>query len=299
MLKHLQILTLATLAFGFATEASQAKEPLLDGVRSFICDEQPFILIENDQGWTLAEAPELRVQETRNGGWQLGDQGMGFIAYLREKERGKWIIENLAEDGYEKLECINVTESLSGVVTIIKPRLNESIEETQQQLATSIEQLSSLQKQSNEAQIRIDSLEADYNEALAKIAADYRRRTTLEQQANALSAENEGLIADLRSAQASLEELQKSLSEMKVRYSRLLNGESADVIALELDALVEMSPSDRNQRISEMSLGTKGLDRQDFVTVCIRALRDKAVLGGACREKLIEFILMEGLYLTQ
>ena len=295
MLKRLQILTLATLAFGFATDASQAKEPLLDGVRSFICDEQPFILIENDQGWKLAEAPELRVQETRNG-WQLGDQGMGFIAYLREKERGKWIIENLAEDGYEKLDCINITESLSGVVTIIKPRLNESIEETQQQLATSIEQLASLQKQSNEAQTRIDSLEADFNEALAKIAADYRRRTTLEQQANALSAENEGLIADLRSAQRSLEELQTSLSEMKVRYSRLLNGETVNVIALELDALVEMSPSDRNQRISEMSLGMKGLDRQDFVTVCIRTLRDKAVLGLACREKLIEFILMEGLY---
>ena len=119
MLKRLQMLILAAIAFGFAANTSHAEEPLLEGVRSFICDEQPFILVENDKGWRLAESPELRVQETRNG-WQLGDQGMGFIAYLREKERGKWIIENLAEDGYEKLDCINITESLSGVVTIIK-----------------------------------------------------------------------------------------------------------------------------------------------------------------------------------
>lgn len=207
------ILVLATLIVGSAADISHAEEPFLEGVRSFTCDEKPFILMENDQGWRLAEIPELRVQETSNG-WRLDDQGTGFIAYLKEQDSGTWIIENLAEDGYQKVDCIDITESLSSVATIMKLRTNESLEETQQQL--------------NEARARIDSLTADFNKALALRATDYTRRTALEQQVNALSAENEELIVKLRSTQAELEELQNSLSKMKVRYSKLLSGETAD-----------------------------------------------------------------------
>lgn len=96
----------------------------------------------------------------------------------------------------------------------MKLRTNESLEETQQQL--------------NEARARIDSLTADFGKALALRAADYTRRTTLEQQVNALIAENEGLIAELRSTQAALEELQNSFSKRKVRYPKLLSGATAD-----------------------------------------------------------------------
>lgn len=207
------MLVLATLIVGSAADISHAQEPFLESVRSFICDEKPFILMENDQGWRLAEVPELRVQETSNG-WRLDDQGTGFIAYLKEQDSGTWILENLAEDGYQKLDCIDITESLSSVVTTMKLRTNESLEETQQQL--------------NEARARIDSLTADFGKALALRAADYTRRTTLEQQVNALIAENEGLIAELRSTQAALEELQNSFSKRKVRYPKLLSGATAD-----------------------------------------------------------------------
>ena len=130
-------LTAASLALALstnllATEAT-ADEALMDGVRPFICDGEAVVFLESNNGWVISTDPTAEVKPIDNG-WRYEDTLSGYVWYLREESRNSWVIEGLSEDGYVKADCIDVADSVSEVVTIIKPRLNDSIVETQQLL---------------------------------------------------------------------------------------------------------------------------------------------------------------------
>ena len=125
-------LALALSANLLATQAT-ADEALMDGVRPFICNGETFVFLENSSGWVVSTYPTAEIKPTDNG-WRYEDTVSGDVGYLREESRNSWVIEELSEDGHRKADCIDVADSVSQVVTIIKPRLNDSIVETQQLL---------------------------------------------------------------------------------------------------------------------------------------------------------------------
>lgn len=129
----LKLLTLTLLAFGLASSEAAADEALLDGVRPFICDGEAVVFLEKSSGWVMSTDPTAEVKRTGNG-WRYEETLNGDVWYLREDGRNSWVLEGLSEDGHFKLDCSDVTDSVSEVVTIIKPRLNQSIGETQQLL---------------------------------------------------------------------------------------------------------------------------------------------------------------------
>ena len=127
-------LTAASLALALstnllATEAT-ADEALMDGVRPFICDGEAVVFLEKNNGWVISTDPTAEVKPLDNG-WRYEDTLSGDVWYLREESRNSWVIEGLSEDGHFKLDCIDVADSVSQVVTIIKPRLDENISATQ------------------------------------------------------------------------------------------------------------------------------------------------------------------------
>ena len=123
-------LTAASLALALstnllATEAT-ADEALMDGVRPFICDGEAVVFLESNNGWVISTDPTAEVKPIDNG-WRYEDSLSGYVWYLREESRNSWVIEGLSEDGYLKADCMDVANSVSQVVTIIKPRLDENM----------------------------------------------------------------------------------------------------------------------------------------------------------------------------
>ena len=117
----------------YCHEAS-ADEALMDGVRPFICDGQAIVFVETDNGWEMPTDPTAEIQATDNG-WRFEDTLGGSVWYLREESRSSWVIDGVSENGHLKIDCIDAAYSVSQVVTIIKPRLDEGILDAQAQFS--------------------------------------------------------------------------------------------------------------------------------------------------------------------
>ncbi len=136
MLKRFKVLLIVLMAFGVATTETKADEPLMDGVRSFICDgpegagDEPIVLLDTDTGWLIPKEPTLKVAKI-NDGWRISGQELGFLGYLKQPASGAWSFDLLSNRGYEKFDCIDISDSVSEVITVIKPLLNDSILENE------------------------------------------------------------------------------------------------------------------------------------------------------------------------
>jgi hypothetical protein len=62
----------------------------------------------------------------------------------------------------------------------------------------------------------------------------------------------------------------------------------------ELDKLVEMSPSKRHVAIKSSNLGSNALNQGGMLATCVRTLRDKAKMSSGCKDRIIDFLLLEG-----
>ena len=126
MFDWLKVFSITLIASGLASYDVKADEQLMGGIRPFVCDGKPVVFVEVEGSWTLSQSPDTKVSKIRDG-WQIGDQGMGFIAYLKGSEKDEWTFEVLADDGYEKIGCTDLADSVSEVVTVIKPRLDTNM----------------------------------------------------------------------------------------------------------------------------------------------------------------------------
>lgn len=279
-----RIFAVAAVASVALNGFAKADEQLMQGVKSFVCDGTPIVLLRSDADWVFTDQPELEVHKTRDG-WRFGDQGLGFIMFLRESEDGTWIAEHLSEDGFEKLDCIDVTESTAKVVTAIKPKLDENIIDIQEQLVVANQELATMQED-------YKRLEAEYREDYEDLQAEYDASTR--QHSSELSKLRSRHANEIQSREATIMKLQQEYDQLETLYSRLLGGEQADVISAKLYEFVAMSPSERNALIAQTSLGKKGVERPDLVDACAKTLRDKAKIDDTCRETLIEFLMLEG-----
>ena len=151
-------LTLITFLFVISSQAAQADVDLTDGIRAFVCKDEAVVLLETDNGWVLPTDTTAEVKPTDNG-WRYEDVLNGDVWYLREESRNSWVIDGLSEDGHFKLDCIDLADSVSQVVTIIKPRLDEGIMDTQVQLAETKDELQVTKDELSRTQTRISEFQ--------------------------------------------------------------------------------------------------------------------------------------------
>ena len=131
----------ATLIMSGVPNESIADESLLEGVRTFICDGDAIILVETDAGWILPEEPTAELRSTTSGWRYEESSASGFVWYLQEVKLNTWVIEGLGEQGYLKTDCIDLTNTITDIVAIIKPRLNENIHETERSLEQALSRI--------------------------------------------------------------------------------------------------------------------------------------------------------------
>ena len=133
MLHRLKVFAIAIAALGFVTSEAIADEALLDGVRPFMCDGEAIVFFETDNGWVISTSPTAEVKSTDNG-WRFEDTLSGGVWYLREESRNSWVVDGVSEDGHFTADCIDLADSVSQAVTIIKPRLDQAILGTERAL---------------------------------------------------------------------------------------------------------------------------------------------------------------------
>jgi hypothetical protein len=117
----LKSLTLIALVFGISSQAVKADVDLTDGIRAFICDGNTLALQETEEGWAFASGfPLSKTSE----GWRWENDGS---AYLSERKSGEWVLEVLSPQGYQKSECVDITDGVAHVIEVVKPKLNNNI----------------------------------------------------------------------------------------------------------------------------------------------------------------------------
>ena len=151
MLHRLKVFAIAIAALGFVTSEAIADEALLDGVRPFMCDGEAIVFFETDNGWLISTSPTAEVKSTDNG-WRFEDTLSGGVWYLREESRNSWVVDGVSEDGHFTADCIDLADSISQVVTIIKPRLDEGILDIEEALTSVRRQLSEVLSKNSELQ---------------------------------------------------------------------------------------------------------------------------------------------------
>ena len=343
MFNSLKALTFAITALGFSGTIALAGEALLDGVRPFICDGNAIVLIEDEDGWKIPNDSKAKVKRTNNG-WRLEDTTNGSVMYLREDSDNSWVVDGVSEKGHIKFDCIDVNDSVSQVVTIIKPRLSDAIVETQQALSQATADLDGAEQ--NRLQLLADQ-RLEMNRAVVKHNADMSRaasnhnaemsrvkqaleqllaeqrvemnRATAQHNAEmsqaavdhnaAMSRAMEDHTAEMSQLKQALEQAIQSKEELMGRIDKFEKSASANLrnykrllqaavlmpsLGGELKKLRDASPSERNNRIGDSSLGSKGLAGAGLVPTCIKLLRDKADLNETCHETLTEFVMLEG-----
>lgn len=151
MLRCLKLPSVLTISLFCSATLVQADEQLLDGVRPFICDGENIVLLETDDGWVIPNDPEANVRATANG-WRYEEPFDGDVWYLREESQNSWVIEGLSEYGHFTVDCIDLADSVSQVVTIIKPRLDEGILDIEKALTLVRQQLAAVLSKNSELQ---------------------------------------------------------------------------------------------------------------------------------------------------
>ena len=254
MLRRFKLPSALIMSLLCFTPLVQAGEQLLDGVRPFICDGEATVLLQTDNVWAITGEPDIEVSEIHNG-WQIGGQGMGFIGYLKEQKQDEWTLEILSDVGYKKVSCIDLTESVSEVVTTIKPRLDEAILDTERAL--------------RDTKFKLDN-------ELTKNSQ--------------LSAKHISILDTLHKTETALEATKAEYSAFRTAAVAEFRASPG---ALFIRDLLEMDPGERNEKVNGSNL-VQALNRKGDLSNCVKRLRDKAKLSDACEELILEFFLIEG-----
>jgi len=287
---------------GATTTQGMASEALLEGVRPFICNGSAVVLLETETGWVNPSDPSAELTRIKTG-WRMEDPLSGQVAYLIEENRNSWSIEVLSEEGYAKVDCMDIADSVSDVVTIIKPKLDQNISQTQEDLNSVTEHL---MKSVGE----ILELTSENDKVLEKLN---RTKATLDAKHNEYIETRRELISVKKQFRDSL----SKISELKLENGKVLEklnktkatlaAKHNDYVALRsfvtqnpsgailvLNELLTMSPSERNQAIRKSTLGTKAINQSGMLPTCVKILRDKAKMSSGCKDRITDFLVVEG-----
>ena len=249
----LKKLIFVIFTFGVTATQGIASEALLEGVRPFICNGSAVVLLETETGWVNPSDPSTELTRIKTG-WRMEDPLSGQVAYLIEENRNSWSIEVLSEEGYAKVDCMDIADSVSDVVTIIKPTLDQNISQTQEDLNSVTEQLF---------------------KSLSEISE--------------LKLENDKVLEKLNKTKATLDAKHNEYIALRSFVTQNPSG-----ALLVLNNLLTMSPSERNQAIRKSTLGTNAINQSGMLPTCVKILRDKAKMSSGCRDRITDFLVVEG-----
>ena len=279
-----------------------ASESLLEGVRPFICDGSAVVLLETETGWVNPSDPSTELTRTKTG-WRMEDPLSGQVAYLIEENRNSWSIEVLSEDGYAKVDCMDIADSVSDVVTIIKPKLDQNIAQTQEdlisvteQLLYSISEISELTTKNEKALEQLNKIKATLDAKHNEYSQKQRELISVKKQFKDSLSE----ISELKLENAKvLEQLNKTKATLDAKHNeyialRSFVTQNPSGALLVLNNLLTMSPSERNLAIRKSTLGTNAINQSGMLPTCVKILRDKAKMSSGCRDRITDFLVVEG-----
>ena len=149
---------------------------------------------------------------------------------------------------------MDIADSVSDVVTIIKPKLDQNISQIQEDLNSVTEHLT-------KSLIEVSELKLENGKVLEKLN---KTKATL-------AAKHNEYVA--------------------LRSFVTQNPSGALIV---LNKLLTMSPSERNVAIRKSTLGTKAINQSGILPTCVRTLRDKAKMSSGCKDRITDFLLVEG-----
>lgn len=298
----LKKLIFVIFTIGVTTTQVIASEALLEGVRPFICNGSAVVLLETETGWVNPSDPSTELTRIKTG-WRMEDPLSGQVAYLTEENRNSWSIEVLSEEGYAKVDCMDIADSVSDVVTIIKPKLDQNISQTQEDLNSVTEQLmksvgeileltsvnDKVLEKLNRTKATLDAKHNEYIETQKELISVKKQFRDSLSKISELKLENEKVLENLNKTKATLEAKHKEYIALRSFVTQNPSG-----ALLVLDELLTMSPSERNQAIRKSTLGTKAINQSGMLPTCVKILRDKAKMSSGCKDRITDFLVVEG-----
>ena len=298
----LKKLIFVIFTIGVTTTQVIASEALLEGVRPFICNGSAVVLLETETGWVNPSDPSTELTRIKTG-WRMEDPLSGQVAYLTEENRNSWSIEVLSEEGYAKVDCMDIADSVSDVVTIIKPKLDQNISQTQEDLNSVTEQLmksvgeileltsvnDKVLEKLNRTKATLDAKHNEYIETQKELISVKKQFRDSLSKISELKLENEKVLENLNKTKATLEAKHKEYIALRSFVTQNPSG-----ALLVLNELLTMSPSERNQAIRKSTLGTKAINQSGMLPTCVKILRDKAKMSSGCKDRITDFLVVEG-----
>ena len=299
---ELKKLIFVIFTVGATTTQGMASEALLEGVRPFICNGSAVVLLETETGWVNPSDPSAELTRIKTG-WRMEDPLSGQVAYLIEENRNSWSIEVLSEEGYAKVDCMDIADSVSDVVTIIKPKLDQNISQTQEDLNSVTEQLmksvgeileltsvnDKVLEKLNRTKATLDAKHNEYIETQKELISVKKQFRDSLSKISELKLENEKVLENLNKTKATLEAKHKEYIALRSFVTQNPSG-----ALLVLNELLTMSPSERNQAIRKSTLGTKAINQSGMLPTCVKILRDKAKMSSGCKDRITDFLVVEG-----
>ncbi|MDA9812749.1 hypothetical protein N9C04_00615 [Planktomarina temperata] len=298
----LKKLIFVIFTIGATTTQGIASEALLEGVRPFICNGSAVVLLKTETGWVNPSDPSTELTRIKTG-WRMEDPLSGQVAYLTEENRNSWSIEVLSEEGYAKVDCMDIADSVSDVVTIIKPKLDQNISQTQEdlnsvteQLFKSLSEISELKLENdkileklNKTKATLDATNNEYIETRRELISVKKQFRDSLSKISELKLENDKILESLNKTKATLEAKHNEYIALRSFVTQNPSG-----ALLVLNELLTMSPSERNQAIRKSTLGTKALNQSGMLPTCVKILRDKAKMSSGCKDRITDFLVVEG-----
>ena len=298
----LKKLIFVIFTIGATTTQGIASEALLEGVRPFICNGSAVVLLKTETGWVNPSDPSTELTRIKTG-WRMEDPLSGQVAYLTEENRNSWSIEVLSEEGYAKVDCMDIADSVSDVVTIIKPKLDQNISQTQEDLNSVTEHLmksvgeileltsenDKVLEKLNRTKATLDAKHNEYIETQKELISVKKQFRDSLSKISELKLENEKVLENLNKTKATLEAKHKEYIALRSFVTQNPSG-----ALLVLNELLTMSPSERNQAIRKSTLGTKAINQSGMLPTCVKILRDKAKMSSGCKDRITDFLVVEG-----
>ena len=298
----LKKLIFVIFTIGATTTQGIASEALLEGVRPFICNGSAVVLLKTETGWVNPSGPSTELTRIKTG-WRMEDPLSGQVAYLTEENRNSWSIEVLSEEGYAKIDCMDIADSVSDVVTIIKPKLDQNISQTQEDLNSvkehlmeSVVEISELTSENekvlenlNKTKVTLEAKNNEYDQKQKELIFVKKQFRDSLSEISELKLENEKVLESLNKTKATLEAKHNEYIALRSFVTQNPSG-----ALLVLNELLTMSPSERNQAIRKSTLGTKALNQSGMLPTCVKILRDKAKMSSGCKDRITDFLVVEG-----
>ena len=299
---ELKKLIFVIFTVGATTTQGMASEALLEGVRPFICNGSAVVLLETETGWVNPSDPSAELTRIKTG-WRMEDPLSGQVAYLIEENRNSWSIKVLSEEGYAKVDCMDIADSVSDVVTIIKPKLDQNISQTQEDLNSVTEHLMKSVGEILELTSENDKVLEKLNRTKATLDAKHNEH--IETRRELISVKKQfrdslSKISELKLENGKvLEKLNKTKATLAAKHNdyvalRSFVTQNPSGALLVLNELLTMSPSERNQAIRKSTLGTKAINQSGMLPTCVKILRDKAKMSSGCKDRITDFLVVEG-----